>query len=381
LIEADETRGGAPLDGHLVLDASRMLPGAVLARLLIDLGARLIKIEEPAHGEPMRDVPPRVGGLGAGFNAFFRGAESVCLDLRRAAGAAVLRRLARRADVLVESFRPGTLEGWGLGARRLTAVNPALIVCSLSGFGRRGPHASRVGHDVNFGALSGLLSLFPEGRIPPVQIADVTAGLLAGTAVLAALVERARTGRGRIIDQPVVSGTLPFLVWPLADAAAGGESVVGPLLGGGCPAYRLYDCSDGKAVAVGALEPKFWCVLVELLGLPELEASGLDTGAAGRAAARAVQSRFEKHPRDHWLALADDRGLPVTAVQDLDEALGPGGLEGAGLLEKTPTPGGGSLAGSGPFIPSAATPATRPAPRLGQHTNAILEEFGVGSDG
>jgi crotonobetainyl-CoA:carnitine CoA-transferase CaiB-like acyl-CoA transferase len=358
-----------------------MLPGAVLARLLIDLGARLIKVEEPARGEPMRDVPPRVGGMGAGFNAFFRGAESVCLDLRQAAGAAALRRLARRADVLVESFRPGTLEGWGLGARRLTTVDPALIVCSLSGFGRRGPYATRVGHDVNFAALSGLLSLFPEGRVPPVQIADVTAGLLAGSAVLAALLERSRSGRGRIVDQPVIAGTLPFLVWPLADAAAGGESVVGPMLGGSCPAYRLYDCSDGKALAVGALEPKFWSALVELLGLPELEGTGLDTGEEGRAAARAVQARFAEQPQGHWLAMADERGLPLTAVQSLDEAVDSGDLEATGLMEKTPVPGGGTLAGSGPFVQSAATPATKPAPRLGQHTDAILEEFGIESNG
>ncbi|MFZ5785471.1 MAG: CoA transferase, partial [Acidobacteriota bacterium] len=124
-----------PLDGVNVLDLTRMLPGAVLARTLIDLGASLTKIEDPGVGDPYRHVPPVVGGTGAGFAVCYRGARSAALDLASSAGAAALLRLSRHADVLVESFRPGTLEAWGLGHQRLTATNPALVVCSLSSFG------------------------------------------------------------------------------------------------------------------------------------------------------------------------------------------------------------------------------------------------------
>ncbi len=166
-----------PLEGTIVLDLSRMLPGAVTARLLLDLGARVVKIEEPGAGDPLRAAPPLVGGVGAGFCALYRGAESVALDLRDPADAAAVRKLARSADVLLESFRPGTLERWDLGPRRLLERNPALVVCALSAFGAEPSLATRVGHDLNFLALSGLLDLLGSEAPPPVQIADVVTGL------------------------------------------------------------------------------------------------------------------------------------------------------------------------------------------------------------
>ena len=137
-----------PLAGTVVLDVSRMLPGAVLARTLVDLGARVVKVEDPRSGDPMRVTPPLVGGTGAGFLAFFRGVESVAIDLKAPAGAAALRKMARHADVLVESFRPGTLERWDLGYDRLAALNPGLVVVSLSSFGSEGEDADRIGHDL-----------------------------------------------------------------------------------------------------------------------------------------------------------------------------------------------------------------------------------------
>jgi crotonobetainyl-CoA:carnitine CoA-transferase CaiB-like acyl-CoA transferase len=144
-----------PLDGMVVVDVSRMLPGGVLARQLLDLGARLIKIEEPGTGDPMRMVPPIVDGIGIGFQTLLRGAESVCLDLTTDEGQRRLRRLASRADILVESFRPGTMAGWGLGYEALAEVNPQLVWCSLSSFGRGEPVRHRLAHDLNLIALTG----------------------------------------------------------------------------------------------------------------------------------------------------------------------------------------------------------------------------------
>ncbi len=228
-----------PLDGVVVLDVSRMLPGAVLARMLLDMGARLIKVEQPRVGDPMRALPPLVGGVGAGFCAFLRGAESISLDCKQSRDRGVLLELARRADVLVESFRPGMLEGWGLGPERLSAANPSLVICSLAGFTAEGPEAGRVGHDINFIASAGLMSLMPTGGLPGVQIADVTSALLASSAVLAALLERQRTARGIHVRQPLAAGSLPFLTLAMADEAAGDESAARRLLSGACPAYRL----------------------------------------------------------------------------------------------------------------------------------------------
>ena len=165
-----------PLAGITVLDVSRMLPGAVLARSLVDLGARLIKIEDPRVGDLMRLAPPLVGGVGVGYCIYYRGAESVGLDLREPAGVAALRLLASRADVLIESFRPGTMARYGLPIEQLRADNPGLVVCSLPGF----IGGAEVGHDLNFTALTGLLRQVTPHGIPALQLADVTAGRFHG---------------------------------------------------------------------------------------------------------------------------------------------------------------------------------------------------------
>ena len=359
-----------PLSGTLVVDASRMLPGAVLARQLLELGARLIKIEEPAGGDPLRCAPPLVDGVGVGFEEFYRGAESLCLDLRAPRDAARLRKLVRAADVLVESFRPGSMETWGIGPDRLIASNPSLVLCMLSGFGTRGSSAKHVGHDINFVAVSGLMGLLPGEGIPRVQIADINAGLLACSAVLAALLARTRTGRGATIDQPLTSGTMPLLAWPLADASAGGGGLTDPgsLLTGGCPAYDLYACKDSLKLAVGALEPKFWVELMKMLDLSGLDDNGLDTGEPGRKTARRVQKRFATREREHWLTEAARRGLPVTAVHPLEEAARETALAEAGLVVD---------GRCGVFMPSVGHRPVAPTPGLGQHTSNLVKEFGL----
>jgi crotonobetainyl-CoA:carnitine CoA-transferase CaiB-like acyl-CoA transferase len=364
-----------PLAGMLVIDVSRMLPGAVLARMLVDLGARVIKVEEPSMGDPMRLAPPLIDGIGAGFCAFFRGTESICLDLRDRRGADGLRKLARSADVLAESFRPGTLEAWSVGHDRLMAANPRLVGCSLSGFGIEGEHASRVGHDLNFVALSGLAAFLPGEDVPRVQVADVTAGVLACNAILAALLHRAAGGRGVWIDQPLVSGPMPLLTWAVADAAAGGGSHGERLLGGTCPAYRFYTCGDGKRIAVCALEPKFWALFVTALGLPELSGVGLDMDEPGEAAVRRIEEVLSTRSRDEWLELVGEGNLPVSAVHDLNDATNEPALHEAAWFEPTPVPGGKHLSMVAPFSPSVGATPDRPAPHLGQHTESITTEF------
>jgi crotonobetainyl-CoA:carnitine CoA-transferase CaiB-like acyl-CoA transferase len=352
-----------PLRDRLVLDVSRMLPGAILARMLLDLGARLIKVEKPGEGDPLRHAPPRVDGVGAGFRWLCRGAESVTLDLREPRDAAILRRAAGRADVLVESFRPGSLETWGLGPEELQRENPALVICSLSGFG---PHSTRVAHDLNCIGLSGLLELLAGDGIPGVQVADVGSGMLACSAILAALLERERTGRGLRIDQPLCAGPLPFVAWPLADAAAGDDSLTGGLLAGRCPAYRHYECGDGTRLAVAALEPKFWVAFVRMLDLDDIDSVGLDLGDSGRDAARRVQAVLETRPRSHWLRRTEAQGLPVSAVNDLAGALDDAVLRRAGTVGPH---------GPGPFLPSFGTTSATRAPLLGEQTARLLKEL------
>ena len=365
-----------PLDGLLVVDLSRMLPGAVLARQLLDLGARLIKVEEPGTGDPRRMVPPQVDGIGVGFATFFRGAESITLDLREADDAKRALRLATHADVLVESFRPGTLESWGLGWEDIRAKNPRLVWCSLSSFGSAPEICDRVGHDLNLSAMAGILDLV-GGRVPRLQLADITSGLLAGSAILAGLLARERDGEGRRLEQPLAAGPLPFLTWSWAEQAVGGGGVLDTLLGGVCPCYRVYRCGDGKSLSLAALEPKFWSAFVELIGADELEDSAFALAEDGSRTVAAVERALATRPRDRWLQFAEERGLPMGPVRGFDEAAADPTFVSAGLIEQSPMPDGTAVAGVGPWNPSLGKTPENPAPRLGEHTAAILAEFGI----
>ncbi len=365
------TTGPLPLAGVTVLDVSRMLPGAVLARSLVDLGARVIKIEDPRSGDLMRLAPPLVGGIGVGFCVYFRGTESVGLDLRAADGVAALQLLARRADVLIESFRPGTMDRFGLASATLRADNPGLVVCSLPGFLGN----AEVGHDLNFTAMTGLLRAVTDHGIPALQIADVTSGLLASTAIVAALLQRARSGLGCELRQPLLAGPLPFVTWAAAEEAAGGDGMSGLMLGGRIAAYRCYRCADGLELAVGCLEPKFWVAFATVVGRPELAGTGLDPGPAGAATAAAMQSWLASEPRAHWLARVAGHALPVWPVHSLAEAADEPTL--APLREATPMPDGSTLSCAGPSLPGLGRTPDSPAPALGAHTRAVLAEFGA----
>jgi crotonobetainyl-CoA:carnitine CoA-transferase CaiB-like acyl-CoA transferase len=358
-----------------------MLPGAVLARNLIDLGARLIKVEDPRGGDPMRHTPPLVGGVGVGFCVYYRGAESLRLDLRTPDGLARLRRLLARADVFVESFRPGTLPSWGLGFEELEREFPRLVSCSLPAYA---DDDRRVAHDLNLTGLTGLLGQLPGARlthgggedIPRILIADVLTGLLATSSVLAALVGRASSGTGGRIQQPLLSAPLPLMTWPWADRAAGGGGMLETFLAGRVACYRCYRCADGKLLSVGCLEPKFWVGFCQAIGKPELANVGLDLGERGRAAADAVAELLATQQRSEWLTLLADKDLPVAAVNDLDEARSDPMIASSGLLEHTPMPGGGRLAVPGPALPSVGRTPERPAPKLGEHDEAIMRELG-----
>jgi alpha-methylacyl-CoA racemase len=353
-----------PLDGVVVLDASRMLPGAILARQLLDFGARVIKIEDPGGGDPMRQVPPLVGGVSATFAALYPGAESVALDLRRAPDAERLRTMAASADVVVETFRPGAMEKWGVGSDTLTGINSRLIYCSMSSWGRGENECGRIGHDLNFVATSGLLGLLAGEGIPSVQVADVGAALLACSGILGAILVRHRTGRGTVIDQPLATGPAPFLAWAWADRAAGG-GVLHTLLSGRWPCYRRYRCGDGLEVAVSTIEPKFWMGFLGLLDLTELAPAGIDEGDAGQAAADAIQKVLDGRDRAEWLGIFEEAGLPVSAVHDIDAARESGVLEAAGVAEGVASPDGeGRLEALGPFVPSVGRTPDGPAPLL-----------------
>jgi len=199
--------------------------------------------------------------------------------------------------------------------------------------------------------------------------------MLAASSILATLLHRERTGCGACLDQPLATGPLPFMTWRWAEAALGRDEVVDMLLGGACPCYRTYKCGADGAIAVAALEPKFWIGFVAMIGLDEFAESAFATGEAGAEVVTRIEKRLAERQRDHWLGFADDRGLPVSAVHEPHEARLDPVFKDAGLVEETPMPGGETLAGVGPWHGSLGRTPDRSAPTLGEHTEAVLTEL------
>ena len=254
-----------PLDGLLVVDLSRYLPGPLVGRLLGDLGARVIKVEEPKLGDPSRQAPPFVDSRSSLATLLLAGHESLALDFKKPLARELLEELLMSADVLVESFRPGTLAKVGLGADELRDLYPTLVICSVTGWGQDGDYAWRAGHDLGYQAVAGTLAA--GGGMPAVQVADVVGGWSAALAVVSALHRRGRTGHGCVIDQALLdaAGHAGITAW--AAEADGAKKVAQPLmLTGAIPCYDLYRTKDDGSLALAALEPKFWrrfCLALE----------------------------------------------------------------------------------------------------------------------
>lgn len=365
-----------------VLDLTRHIPGPYCTLMLADLGADVVKVEAPPFGDPTRVVPPAAGEDSAAHAALNRGKRSIVVDIRTEEGAGVVRRLAACADVLVEGFRPGVLDRRGLGADALMAENPRLVFCSLSGWGQQGPLAPRAGHDINYVARTGLLDLCrdTEGEVvvPGAQVADMTGGLLALAAILAALLERERTGRGRRVEPSLLSGMLSLMSMPATRALAGGPRRTE--LSGDYACYTVYRCGDGRELAVGALEPKFWETLCEALGAPELVASHWQPGERNEAARARLSAIFATRGRDEWLRALEGLDVCVEPVLSPAEALLDAQADGLRLDQ--PDGAGGSIRTVGAVTGACGLPGVpvRPAPRLGQHTADVLAEIGLGPD-
>src|SRR3954471_20335404 len=263
------------LTGIRVLDLSRLLPGPFLTMVLADMGADVVKIEDPKIGDYMREFPPAKGGMSGRFLAVNRGKRSVALDLKHAASKDVFLAMVDQADVIVESFRPGVMDKLGLGYEALSARNPKIVVCSISGFGQTGPYVDRAGHDLGYIALAGVLAMGGgvaggAPAMPGVQIADLAGGALWGaTAILGALVGRARTGRGAHLDISMTEGALALLAAELGNQDCGAKPTRGSeVLNGAAACYAIYKTTDERYVSVGALEPKFWIALNQAIGRP-----------------------------------------------------------------------------------------------------------------
>ncbi len=314
------------LEGVRVLDLSLFLPGPYLTMVMADHGAEVIKVEPPA-GEPVRNIGPRAGGESVWFRNTHRGKKSVVLNLKDPADLAALHGLVRGCDVMVESFRPGVVERLGIGAAAMTALNPRLIYCSISAFGQDGPLRDRPAHDLAVEALAGTLSLNlgQDGKPthPNVPVADVTASLLALSAVLMALFRRERTGRGDVIDMAMFDATLSWLPNATGTLFAHDRPPVvkEERQWGGGALYTIYATSDGKWIVLGGSEHKFVETLLHALDRPDLipAASG-PPGPAHKPTETFLRDAFATRTRDEWEAWFTGRDVCFAPLLDEREA-------------------------------------------------------------
>ncbi|HET9025414.1 MAG TPA: CaiB/BaiF CoA-transferase family protein [Burkholderiaceae bacterium] len=378
----------APLSGVTVLDMTRLLPGPAATMHLADLGADVIKVEDTSEGDYMRAFPPTVRNaagtpVNPSYEAANRGKRSIAIDLKRPEGRALLLRLARRADALIEGFRPGVLERLGLGWDALHAANPRLVVCSLSGYGQSGPLSQRAGHDLNYIAMTGVLDqvrVDGEPAIPNLQMGDLLGGTLSALSMLlAALLSAQRTGQGRYLDVAMTDGLLAHHFFPHAELDAGAQPVAQrTLLTGGVACYRVYRTADDRHLAVGALEFKFWKAFCDAVGLPELVdrhwAHGEAPGSkAAQDTIERVARRIAEKTADEWESVFAKVDCCVTPVLTPAEALAHPHHRARGLVQRQ-----GDVTEVGPLAQVSGhqwTPA--PAPAQGEHTRAILAASGL----
>jgi crotonobetainyl-CoA:carnitine CoA-transferase CaiB-like acyl-CoA transferase len=367
-----------PLSGILVLDFTTLLPGPLATLMLAEAGAEVIKIEGP-EGEDMRAMPPRFDGDAAVFALLNRGKKGITLDLKNENDRSRLMPLLKKADVLVEQFRPGVMNRLKLGFEDVRKINPRIVYCSISGYGQEGPRASEAGHDINYQSLTGLLALQPgsveKPLIPPALVADIGGGTMPAVInILLGLRQRDATGQGVHLDIAMTDAMFTFAWYAYAIGQATGKfPAPGELrLVGASPRYQLYPTRDGKIVACGALEQKFWLAFCNTIGLP---APLTNDAADPKATKIAIAEIIRRETAEHWRPKFAAADCCVTIMASLEEALHDPHFVERGLFAHKVVSGSGTTMPALP-VPIAETlrekPGTKAAPKLGAD-NALLK--------
>ena len=357
-----------PLEGIRVLDFSTLLPGPLATLILAEAGAQVIKIERPERGDEMRSYTPEFGADSVNFALLNRGKESVEFDLKSPEAGEVLRPLIERADVLVEQFRPGVMERLGLGYDELYEVNPRLIYCSITGYGKEGPRAGVAAHDLNYVAEAGLLGLTTGAdgapAIPQALLADIGGGAYPAVInILLGLLQRERTGEGAHLDVSMSDNIFTFLYWALGNGMVAGDwpEPGAELVTGGSPRYNIYRTADGRYVAAAPLEERFWQNFCDLL---ELEDKLRDDSKDPEATIAVVAERIALHPASHWQERFEGHDVCCSVVRSVREAMEDDHFNSRGLFDRVVE--SGTDARSIPALPVPVMPEfRRPERRLG----------------
>lgn len=383
------TSTGRPLDGCRVLDISQVIAGPLAVTLLADHGADVLKIERPGQGDPGRSFGPAKDGVGLFWKFIGRNRRALTLDVSAADGRELFLRLVADADVVVESFKPGTLERWGLGYDQLREVNPGIVLGRVSGFGRSGPMAAGPGFGTQAEALSGFAHVAgdPDGppRLPPVPVADAVAGLTLSFGIMAALRHRDRTGEGQQVDVSLVEAML-FVMGPQAMAYDQLGEVAQPT--GGRPVSTaprgVFRCSDDRWIALAATTTPTAAHVMSLVGAADLVAqpwfaSGVERARRVDALHAAVAEWVGAHPRAEVLARMAEAGAAAAPVNDIADAVVDEQLRHIEAFTRVPDDELGSVLMQNLPVHLAASPGRvdRAGPPLGRHTDEVLSELGL----
>jgi crotonobetainyl-CoA:carnitine CoA-transferase CaiB-like acyl-CoA transferase len=376
-----------PLGAIKVLDLSRVLAGPWCAQTLADLGADVWKVEEPKRGDDTRAwMPPEIDGESTYHMSANRSKRSIAVDLKHPDGQRIVREMAAKADVLVENYKKGTLERFGLGYEELAALNPGLVYCSISGYGRTGPRADEPGYDFAIQAESGLMSITGEPEGAPMKhgmaITDLVTGMNAAQAVLAALLARARTGKGQLIDMALLDCGIALLA-----NMASGHIVTGaepPRLGNAHPSlapYQLFETSDGEFVLAVGNDGQFRALCDKVIGRPDLSADPRFSTSRGRVIHRDVLvpelvAAFRTRSTAEWIAALQREKVPCGQVRTLREVFASPEVAARGLVAEVPDARHGTLKLMRSPLALRGTPPREPSapPRLAEHTDALLRE-------
>jgi alpha-methylacyl-CoA racemase len=373
-----------PLSGIRVLDLTRLLPGPVCTLHLADLGADVIKIEDTGPGDYARTLGAEPGKTAPVFAAINRNKRAMRLDLKQREGVEIFMRLVRDADAVVEGFRPGVVDRLGIGYVACNAINPRIVYCAISGYGQTGPYRDIAGHDVNYCGYAGLVDQIgvagADPAIPNLQIADILGGaVVPAMGILAALLDAQRSGKGRYVDVAMTEGVLVHNLQALAAVASTGNALPRgeDFLSGREPCYSVYRTADGRHVAVGALEWKFWERVCDVLGRPDLKDSHWEKRTRdakwGKEQTAAI---FASQTQAHWIEKFSGVDCCVTPVLTLEESFSDPQVVARDMVSRA----GGTLQFGPPLKMSEYEFAVdRPAPEAGQHTEEILRDVGYAS--
>jgi crotonobetainyl-CoA:carnitine CoA-transferase CaiB-like acyl-CoA transferase len=379
----------ASLKGIRVLEMSQIMAGPTCGLLLADLGAEVIKIEKTPAGDDTRNfLPPEINGEAAAFMMMNRNKKGIALNLKDKDGIKIFKEMVKNSDVVLENFRKGTLEKLGIGYNVLSEINPKIILCEISGYGRTGPYADKGGFDLVAQGMSGLMSITGESKDkPPMKvgapITDITAGLLASSGILAALIHREKTGEGQKVDTSLFEAGIVHTYWQSAIAGATGQSP-GPL-GSAHPLtapYQAFKTKD-KWITVGASNQNTWLMLLKAINRQDLQENEMFSSNLSRKKnisqlVDILNTELLKKTSDEWLKIFDDNGLPCGPINSITEMFeDPQTIHREMIIEVENKKAGKSKAIGMPIkISKSKTEKSKGAPNLGEHTREIMLSFG-----